>query len=203
MRNSFKIAIAVVIAVIVGFAIYGKVTEGYEAEFVHAYTTHYDANGLLQVTSQEELHAAHALYHAVQFYKAVERNDMDGCREECEAVVRWYSMDPVNPTERLVWLSKQQTLEKEGTKPFVAEAEKFIIRHDNLQVEQPPAPKYMTVQDQVAQDAVKEYWMVERYGDRREMVHKASMCAEAFLQAHDEENYRLWKNKERQLKGGY
>ena len=57
----------------------------------------------------------------------------------------------------------------------------------------------MTIQDHVADDAVKEYEIAERQGDKMQMYVQAGLCAAAFLQAQDEPNYRKWKDIERKI----
>ena len=62
-----------------------------------------------------------------------------------------------------------------------------------------PAYRSISIEDQVAQNAVKEYQIAAREGDLLQMYTQAGFCSAAFLQAHDEENYRKWKAIEHQL----
>ena len=55
------------------------------------------------------------------------------------------------------------------------------------------------VEYKVADDAVKEYEIAARQGDRMQMYVQAGLCAAAFLQAQDEPNYRKWKDIERKI----
>lgn len=57
----------------------------------------------------------------------------------------------------------------------------------------------MTIEDYVADKAVKEYEIAERQGDKMQMYVQAGLCAAAFLQAQDEPNYRKWKAQERKI----
>ena len=55
------------------------------------------------------------------------------------------------------------------------------------------------IEMQVANDAVTQFEMVARTGDDMQMYAQAGMCAQAFLQAKDEANYRKWKDVENRL----
>lgn len=52
------------------------------------------------------------------------------------------------------------------------------------------------VYDQVASDAVKEFEIAVRNGTPMDKCVQAGLVTAAYLQAHDEENYRRWKQTE-------
>ena len=54
------------------------------------------------------------------------------------------------------------------------------------------------IQDQVARDTVVQYRIAARQGDKMQICVMAGMVTAAFLQAHDEKNYRAWKDVERE-----
>lgn len=56
-----------------------------------------------------------------------------------------------------------------------------------------------TIEQKVAEDAVIEYEIAARQGDKMQMYVQAGMCCAAFLQAHDEANYRKWKDIEHNI----
>jgi hypothetical protein len=53
------------------------------------------------------------------------------------------------------------------------------------------------IYQQVADDAIKQYEMVKRSGSAIDAYVRASLVAEAYLQAGDEANYSKWKAIER------
>jgi hypothetical protein len=55
------------------------------------------------------------------------------------------------------------------------------------------------VENSVALDAVSQYEIAERGGDKMQMYAHASLCAAAFLQAKDEVNYKKWLEIEHKL----
>ena len=55
------------------------------------------------------------------------------------------------------------------------------------------------IENKVAADAVKQYEIAERQGDKMQMYVQASMCSAAFLQAQDEANYKKWKGIESKI----
>jgi hypothetical protein len=59
-------------------------------------------------------------------------------------------------------------------------------------------PSYFmeSVEKQVAQDAVKEYYIVSKHGDYMDQCVQAGFVSAAFLQANDEVNYKEWKERE-------
>lgn len=56
-----------------------------------------------------------------------------------------------------------------------------------------------TIEETVAKDAVRQYMIAERQGDKMQMYVQAGICSAAFLQAEDEQNYRKWKEVENNL----
>jgi hypothetical protein len=54
-----------------------------------------------------------------------------------------------------------------------------------------------SIEDQVAQDAVKQYEIAARQGDAMQKCVQAGFVSAAYLQAKDESNYNLWKAKEK------
>ncbi len=57
------------------------------------------------------------------------------------------------------------------------------------------------IENQVAADAVEQYRIAERQGNRMQICVQAGFVSAAFLQAKDESNYRIWKDTERQRCG--
>jgi hypothetical protein len=53
------------------------------------------------------------------------------------------------------------------------------------------------IENKVAEDAVKQYEIAKREGDKMQIYIQASLVAAAYLQANDEPNYRKWKAIER------
>ncbi len=49
------------------------------------------------------------------------------------------------------------------------------------------------IENQVAEDAVKQYEIAKRQGDPMMIYTEASMVCAAYLQAKDEVNYNKWK----------
>jgi hypothetical protein len=54
-----------------------------------------------------------------------------------------------------------------------------------------------SIQAEVAENAAKEYEIAAREGDPMQKCVQAGMVSAAFLQAQDEENYRIWKSREK------
>ena len=55
------------------------------------------------------------------------------------------------------------------------------------------------IENQVAEDAAKQYQIAKRNGSSMDAYIQAGLTAAAYLQANDEENYKKWKaieNKE-------
>ncbi len=55
------------------------------------------------------------------------------------------------------------------------------------------------IENQVAEDAVKQYNIAKRQGDKMQTYVQCSLVATAYLQAKDETNYNIWKNREDSL----
>lgn len=49
------------------------------------------------------------------------------------------------------------------------------------------------IEDKVAEDAVSQYNIAKREGDKTQICVQAGLVSAAFLQAEDETNYKLWK----------
>jgi hypothetical protein len=49
------------------------------------------------------------------------------------------------------------------------------------------------ISNQVAQDQIKQYNIAVSGGDKMQIYTQASLVAQSFLQAKDEENYKKWK----------
>ena len=54
------------------------------------------------------------------------------------------------------------------------------------------------IENQVAEDSVRQYQIAKRNGSAMDAYVHASLVAAAFLQAEDEANYQKWKQIERQ-----
>ena len=55
-----------------------------------------------------------------------------------------------------------------------------------------------TIENQVANDAEKQYEIAKSGGDKMQTYVQASLVATAYLQANDEVNYKKWKAIEKQ-----
>jgi hypothetical protein len=53
------------------------------------------------------------------------------------------------------------------------------------------------IENKVAADAVEQYWIAFRQGDKMQICVQAGLVSAAFLQAKDESNYRVWKDTEK------
>jgi hypothetical protein len=53
------------------------------------------------------------------------------------------------------------------------------------------------IKDQVAEDAVKQYEIAAQQGDKMQKCVQAGLVSAAYLQAQNQEQYNLWKAKER------
>lgn len=58
--------------------------------------------------------------------------------------------------------------------------------------------KMQQIQNKVAEDAVEQYNIAYRQGDKMQIYVQAGMVAAAYLQAKDEANYQKWKEIEKQ-----
>jgi|ERR1035437_219781 hypothetical protein len=54
------------------------------------------------------------------------------------------------------------------------------------------------IENKVASDAVEQYRIAERQGDKMQICVQAGFVSAAYLQAKDEANYRTWKETEKQ-----
>ena len=54
-----------------------------------------------------------------------------------------------------------------------------------------------SIYDQVAKDAIQQYEIAERQGDKIQICVQAGLVSAAYLQAKDEANYQTWKEVER------
>lgn len=53
------------------------------------------------------------------------------------------------------------------------------------------------ITNQVANDAVSQYHIAKRQGDKMQVCVQAGMVSAAYLQAKDEANYTAWKDTEK------
>ena len=53
------------------------------------------------------------------------------------------------------------------------------------------------IENQVADDAVKQYEIAKQQGDKMQICVQAGFAAAAFLQAKDQPNYNKWKAQEK------
>lgn len=60
------------------------------------------------------------------------------------------------------------------------------------------AKQMQTIENQVAEDAVKQYNIAKSSGNAMDAYVHAGLVAAAYLQAKDEANYKKWKNIEKQ-----
>lgn len=54
------------------------------------------------------------------------------------------------------------------------------------------------IENKVAEDAVKQYEIAKQNGSKMDAYVQAGMVCAAYLQANDQENYKKWKEIERQ-----
>jgi hypothetical protein len=64
-------------------------------------------------------------------------------------------------------------------------------------LEQQASHDMSNIEKKVATDAVEEYRIAERSGTQIDRCVHAGLVAAAYIQAKDEENYRVWKRTER------
>jgi len=64
-------------------------------------------------------------------------------------------------------------------------------------LEKRAADDLQRIKNQVAADAIKQYDIAQREGNAMQTCVQASLVSAAFLQAHDESNYRQWKEREK------
>jgi ABC-type molybdate transport system substrate-binding protein len=67
----------------------------------------------------------------------------------------------------------------------------------NAQVQTSSARSLQEIEEQVAQDAVKQYEIVHRSGSAIDRCVHAGIVAAGFVQAKDEANYQVWKGIQR------
>ena len=65
-------------------------------------------------------------------------------------------------------------------------------------LEQQAADQMQTIENQVAEDAVKQYEIAKNSGNAIDAYVHAGIVAAAYLQAQDEPNYKKWKDIERE-----
>jgi len=58
--------------------------------------------------------------------------------------------------------------------------------------------KMHEIQNRVAEDAVEQYNIAYRQGDKMQIYVQAGIVAAAYLQAKDEANYQKWKDIEKE-----
>lgn len=59
-------------------------------------------------------------------------------------------------------------------------------------------PNDKTIENMVANDAVKQYDIAKNQGDKIQICVQAGLVSASYLQAQDETNYRKWKDIESQ-----
>lgn len=64
-------------------------------------------------------------------------------------------------------------------------------------LEKQAASDMQKIENQVAVDAVKQYDIAKRQGDKIQACVQAGMVSAAYLQAKDESNYQKWKDIEK------
>lgn len=65
-------------------------------------------------------------------------------------------------------------------------------------LEQQAAEQMQTIENQVAEDAVKQYEIAKNSGNAIDAYVHAGIVAAAYLQAQDEPNYKKWKDIEKE-----
>ena len=65
-------------------------------------------------------------------------------------------------------------------------------------LEKQTSNKMQEIENQVANDAVQQYEIAKRGGDKMQTYVQASLVAAAYLQAKDEANYNKWKAIEKE-----
>ena len=65
-------------------------------------------------------------------------------------------------------------------------------------LEKQAAKDMQKIENQVAADAVKQYEIAKKNGSAMDAYVHAGLVAAAYLQAKDEENYKKWKEIEKQ-----
>jgi len=85
-----------------------------------------------------------------------------------------------------------------GTIVALAGAAWFLGGGAQRHVEKQAADDLAKIHNQVAQDAVAQFEMAKRSGDKMQACVHAGMVSAAFLQAKDEPSYRKWQATEKQ-----
>lgn len=65
-------------------------------------------------------------------------------------------------------------------------------------LEKQAASQMQNIENMVAADAVKQYEIAKKGGDAMDAYVHAGLVAASYLQAKDEENYKKWKEIEKQ-----
>ena len=75
-----------------------------------------------------------------------------------------------------------------------------IQKQQRDQINKQAAIEMQNINNQVVADAVAQYEIAKRQGDKLQIAVQAGFVCAAYLQAKDEENYRKWKAIEEQVK---
>lgn len=82
---------------------------------------------------------------------------------------------------------------------FLGGGREKMVQHEMEKIEQQVPAQMQKIENQVAADAVKQYEIAERSGDKMQMYTQAGLCTAAFLQAKDEVNYKKWLEIEHKI----
>lgn len=104
----------------------------------------------------------------------------------------------------IMYLSKKNPLDKKLGEHMIAFsflsfalwAVIFSVSGNNVK-KQVTLPTMNNIYQQVADDAVAQYRIAERQGDKIQICVQAGFVSAAYLQAQDESNYQNWKNIEK------
>jgi hypothetical protein len=59
-------------------------------------------------------------------------------------------------------------------------------------------PYKQDLEQQMIEEALQQYAIVKRSGDKMEICMRAGVIEQSYLQAHDEKNYNAWKKIKKQ-----
>ena len=82
---------------------------------------------------------------------------------------------------------------------FFGGGQEKMVQNEMEKIDKQVPAQMQQIENQVAADAVRQYEIAERAGDKMQMYTQASLCTAAFLQAKDESNYRKWLDLEHKL----
>jgi hypothetical protein len=93
-------------------------------DFAREYTTHYNAEGVLQPVDQKERDEAYILFYSEKFADAVLKNDLKKAREYSERVTVFYAVNSNTP-ERDHWIGISKLVDEKKTEELTPIAQQI------------------------------------------------------------------------------